>query len=196
MKKNIRKAQKNKIVDIIAVLDKSGSMSNIQEEMVQAFNMFIKEQRKLEGNARLTLITFNQNVTVPINLVDLDEVPELEYHDVAPGGSTALNDAIGMAFAKGEGAENVVMLIQTDGQENCSQIYNTRTIRRLVTEKEEMGWDISFIGADIDAFADGNMYGFSQDKCFGFNKNQQGMNNFSTYVGQTVTTYRNSVNQK
>ena len=46
-------------VHISVVLDRSGSMASIADDIVGGFNTFIEEQRKEEGKARVTLVQFD-----------------------------------------------------------------------------------------------------------------------------------------
>lgn len=190
MKKN------NKVVDIVVVLDRSGSMWGIQTEMVGAFNNFIEEQKKLSGRARVTLVIFDDQIDVLWDKIDINEVPELKIEDVTPRGLTALNDAIGTSINNVKN-DNVVLLIQTDGYENTSKEYDTHKIKEIINEKKKDGWDISFLGADIDGFSEGGAkYNLDANKCFSFKKNTKGTEEFTRYVNQTSTSYRSSFNDK
>lgn len=178
------------VTDIVVIFDRSGSMMNIQSEMIGAYNRFIKEQCEVPGKARVTLIAFDDKIETIFDKVDLDSVREIGYADVEPRGMTALNDAIGTSISKIDN-DRVVLLIQTDGIENYSREYTTDKIKDLISEKKKIGWDVSFIGADMDAFAQGGAnYGIDIGKCFSFDKTQQGVDMFRTYVSTTATTYR------
>lgn len=48
--------------------------------------------------------------------------------------------------ARGD-ATDVVVVIQTDGQENCSVEYDAGDLALLVKEKEQAGWQFVFLGA-------------------------------------------------
>ncbi|HAR37767.1 MAG TPA: hypothetical protein DCS09_03870, partial [Porphyromonadaceae bacterium] len=162
-----------KKVEILCVLDRSGSMSSIMEEAVSAFNGFVEQQKTLPAKANLTLVAFDHEYTVVYDKVKLAEVQPLKVSDVPPRGMTALNDAIGRAMANVT-SKNVVMLIQTDGHENASKEYTSEAVKKLIEEKKAIGWDISFIGAGIDAFASGSAYGILRDKCLSVGKNEKG----------------------
>lgn len=178
------------VTDIIVIFDRSGSMLNIQNEMVGAYNRFIEEQKKVPGKARVTLVTFDDRIDVLFDKVDLDCVRDITYKDVEPRAMTALMDAIGTGINKIDN-NNVVMLIQTDGLENASREYSKENIKKLIENKKKIGWDISFIGADIDAFADGGQQlGIDLGKTFSFKKTSRGVQDFGDYMTATATTYR------
>ena len=71
---------------------------------------------------------------------------------------TPLYDAIGKTVADTEkvlkeikGKPAVICVVQTDGQENCSQEYSLSKIRSLIAEKEKDGWTFVYLGANLDA---------------------------------------------
>ena len=65
--------------EIIFILDATGSMKDLRTETVIGFNNFLEEQKKVPGEALLTLITFNSNETKKIyNHIDLKDCNNLE----------------------------------------------------------------------------------------------------------------------
>ena len=83
------------LTEIAYILDRSGSMQPLQEPAVAAFNDFIKSQLDVPGDARLTLIQFDDAYEVPVASMMIQEVPQLTAATYTPRGSTALFDAIG-----------------------------------------------------------------------------------------------------
>lgn len=187
---NTNRGIMKKKIEILCIMDRSGSMRSIMDETVGAFNGFVEQQKKLPGKAKLTLVAFDDQYKVVMDRVKLNDVAELSVSDVQPRGMTALNDAIGKAFANID-AENVVCLIQTDGYENDSKEYSTHSIKSLIEEKKKLGWDISFIGAGVNAFSIGKDFGLAFDKCVTVNKTKLGMETFRSYASATATSYRN-----
>ncbi len=49
----------------------SGSMSPLQTEVINSFNYFIEEQKKLKGKAEVTLVLFDNNYEVPFEKINL-----------------------------------------------------------------------------------------------------------------------------
>lgn len=136
-------------LNIVCVLDRSGSMSSVMEEMVQSFNAFIKEQIKKEEDAKLTMISFNWKNETIFDKVPLKDVPELTVDMVSPIGGTALFDALGKAITL-VNSDNTIVLVQTDGEENCSSIFSNKAIKEMITLKEQQGWEFVFIGSGLD----------------------------------------------
>ena len=85
-------------VNISAVLDRSGSMASISDDVVGGFNTFLAEQRKQERGGRVTLVQFDGQdpFEVLIDGEDLDSVKDLDSARYIPRGNTPLYDAIGL----------------------------------------------------------------------------------------------------
>mgnify|MGYP001614748731 FL=1 len=112
---------------VAAILDKSGSMAACRSEVIDGFNEFLGT---LEGEANTTVSVtlFDTVVTLAHDAKVPADVPKLTSESYAPGGCTALLDAIGKTVSAlgakvgtGADAPSVVCLIMTDGQENSSQ---------------------------------------------------------------------------
>jgi hypothetical protein len=50
---------KNEITEIICILDRSGSMSSIIDDMIGGFNQYIEDQKKIEGKCNITIALFD-----------------------------------------------------------------------------------------------------------------------------------------
>ena len=143
--------------EIIFVLDKSGSMSSIRSAVLSGTNAFVDSQREVAGAARFTLIEFSYPHSIEARCVGtpLESVPPMTVF--SPNGGTALYDAIGYALesqgqriAQEGWADKVIMAIMTDGQENASQRYSREEIHNMIGHAQEHGWDVLFLGANID----------------------------------------------
>ena len=153
--------------DIVIVLDESGSMSVMGKEPVEAINMFLNEQKKLDiKGSTLTLYKFNTNVTKVYEDSKLEDFEK--FSDYNPKGMTALYDAIGKAIEdKKDITNDVTFLIITDGENNSSKEYNRVNINNLVDKmKKENNWDFTFLGANQDSYKQGGSIGIK--KCHNF----------------------------
>jgi hypothetical protein len=152
------------LTEIAYILDRSGSMQCMQEAAVAAFNDFIKIQLDVPGDARLTLVQFDDAYEVPVAAMPIQEVPQLTAATYTPRGSTALLDAIGRtvketdrritALPDTEKPGKVILTIFTDGQENASQEYTAKHISDLIRlYRDTKGWEFLFLAANQDAIA-------------------------------------------
>ena len=152
------------LTEIAYILDRSGSMQSMQEPAVAAFNDFIKTQLDVPGDARLTLVQFDDAYEVPVSAKPIQEVPQLTAATYTPRGSTALLDAIGRtvketdrritALPEAEKPGKVILTIFTDGQENASREYTATHISDLIRlYRDQKGWEFLFLAANQDAIA-------------------------------------------
>lgn len=149
--------------EIVAVIDRSGSMAPIRQETISGFNVFVEEQRRVPGEARMTLVQFDDRYELNFSGVPLGDVAPLNAETYVPRGYTALLDAVGKTIKdvgarlskqlEHERPSRVVFLIVTDGQENHSRKYSYSKVKEMVEhQKSQYSWQFIFLGANIDAF--------------------------------------------
>ncbi len=152
--------------EIIIIVDRSGSMRSIWTDSIGGLNSFI-DQNKDAGEAFVTLVCFDNVVEYPrgeekLELLTMEEITDKDFH---PRGGTAMNDAIGMTlngFVPNHPDAKVAVVIVTDGDENSSMEYTDRgVIKEMVTEKEALGWNFTFLAANLDAFGEANSFGMT-----------------------------------
>ena len=134
---------------ITAILDASGSMSNLAAETISGFNQFIDEQKALPGDAALTLAVFSSptNYDLVYDAVPLQSITPLTKNEYSPGGYTALHDAICLtvdsvgaklsALQEEERPSKVLVLIMTDGLENASRTFHAEDVKERITHQTE-----------------------------------------------------------
>lgn len=155
-------------VEIIDITDRSGSMTDICNDVIGGFNTLIKEQQALPGEARMTYVQFDHEYEILYAGKDIQQVEPLTLETYVPRGSTALLDAVGRTLndqgrriAKEGWAEKVIVCIRTDGAENASKEYKLDTIKSMISHAEKHGWVFIFTGADQDGFAAASNIGIS-----------------------------------
>ena len=184
----------NKNTQVIAILDRSGSMHGIMQEAVGALNTFVNEQ-KASDDTDFTLVAFDNQFSVVIDKVEINDVQPITVDMVAPRGMTALYDAIGKAITQADQDRDTVLIIQTDGHENCSREWTKEGVSKLIEEKQALGWDISFVGAGLDQATVQKMSGgmsIDSAKSFAFSGDAEGMRNYSASMSATTNLYKQS----
>lgn len=177
-----------KITHIVCVLDRSGSMGALEQEVINSFNNFVEEQKKIEGKATLTLAIFDDQYDIVYDEVDIQKVVPLTRDVYFSRGMTALNDAIGKTIEKFDKKKKVIFLVQTDGMENASHSFDIQKIKTLVETKEKAGWQFVFHGANIDAFTEGGSRGFTTTHNFA--ANALGVKHMYRSISDSATSYR------
>ncbi|WP_427169934.1 VWA domain-containing protein [Fusobacterium nucleatum] len=176
---------KNNIVDVVFILDRSGSMGGLESDTIGGFNSMLEKQRKLDGKAYITTVLFDDQYELlhdRINVSKINNITEKEYF---VRGNTALLDAIGKTIAKEkaiqetlekkEKADKVLFVIITDGLENASKEYNSTTVKKLIeAQKEKYAWEFLFLGANIDAIETANSIGISAERAVNYNSDSVG----------------------
>lgn len=192
---------KNKVsvvIDIIIVLDESGSMIYMGNEPIQSANAFIQEQQKIaDDGSTITLVTFNDESNRLIDEQLLSDVKELSEDSYHPTGPTALNDAVCTTIdnkLKSKKSDSVILLIITDGEENYSKWFSAAdTKKRIEKVQKEHDWKVVFIGANIDSFSEGQKISVDSDKCVQYNQSLPGNLLFLLRsVSGNVSEYRKS----
>lgn len=155
---------KENLTEIVVIIDASGSMHNFSSDTIGGFNAFIEEQKKLPGEANITLATFNG--IDPNNIVfdglNIQDCHGLSSDNYKPDGMTPLYDAVGNAISvvgkrlaqipEEERPSKVLFLITTDGLENCSKDYTREKIKSMIYhQKSKYNWEFVFTGANIDS---------------------------------------------
>lgn len=170
-KRNHKRPQRT---ELVFILDASGSMGGLEDDTIGGFNTMIDENRELPGEAKVSVVTFNNHSRVLLDRVDIDEVPRLTRKKYRCSGCTALLDAVGGAIEhidlvqrvqpKGYEAQKVLFAITTDGMENASRRYTYSRVKHLIERHREMGWEFIFIGANIDVEAEAGRLGIDRQR--------------------------------
>jgi hypothetical protein len=181
---------------IAIVLDRSGSMKPLTQEIIGGFNAFLDEQKKAPGECVVTLVQFDNILDRLTDGLQLDLVPPLNERTYVPRGSTKLYDAIGMTINsvkdKPAGAEQFLVLIMTDGAENSSEEYTHEAIQKLLTECQDKGWQFTFVGANQDAIMSARSLGIrnAEQSSLSFAATGQGVNSMMRSVAHATVQCR------
>jgi len=178
------------------LLDRSGSMQSIKSDTEGGFAAFVEEQRRTDGECRVTLAQFDNHYDVVYADRPIADVPPLE---LVPRGSTALLDAMGRlvtdagaglaALPEERRPGTVIVAIMTDGLENASQEWTHPAIKALVEQQtNQYGWQFMYMGADQDAIEVGRNIGVAAANSitYGRDKSQEVMAN----VSGKISTFR------
>jgi uncharacterized protein YegL len=145
------------------ILDKSGSMSSKVQDVIGGFNLYLDELAKEPAvDYGFSLTLFDTVVAMKYKAVPLAKVAKLDDATYRPAGNTALLDALGdtVQTLGTDGFDKIITVIMTDGEENSSREWTLPAIRELIKTKEAAGnWTFVFLGANLDAFAQGTFLG-------------------------------------
>jgi hypothetical protein len=150
---------------IIILLDESGSMFDIKDDIIGSVNSFLDEQKKLDmsSNDLISLYKFSSECRPVFKKLKIVDVRNITAKDYVPRGNTALFDAIGAAVTTNSSSKNVMLVIVTDGLENASREFGSMTtIKNMLKDMEERNnWKTVYLSSDIDSFKQGTSMGIS-----------------------------------
>lgn len=195
---------KQNYTDITVIIDKSGSMWNLQHDTIGGFNVFLTEQQKGPGTATLSLVQFENFVHKIYTAVNVNHVAQLTAATYHPSGGTALLDAVGLtiketgerlaAMAESARPERVIFLIITDGEENASHQYTKAQVKQMIQHQQDVyKWDFQFLGANIDAVAEADSLGIARGKALNYSHTSSGVNSAYSLMSKNTTLYRSAV---
>jgi hypothetical protein len=176
---------KTDFADITVVLDRSGSMSSVQDDTIGGFNSFIEAQRKVPGECNASLVQFDDQYEVVYTAKPVKDAPALTRETFVPRGMTALLDAIGRtinatgkrleAMPEADRPSKVIFVILTDGGENSSKEYTREQVFKMIThQKAAYQWDFVFLGANQDAISAGASIGIGSGSTMTYASNAAG----------------------
>jgi hypothetical protein len=155
-------------VHVNFLLDRSGSMGRIRDDVIGGFNHFLREQQARAGTCRMTLAQFDtqEPFEVLVDAEDVKDVPLLDAGRYAPRGGTPLLDALGTLLEHAERRargrdEDAVVVVFTDGQENASHRWTREALFERIAALKARGWSFVFLGANQDSYAQAGALGFA-----------------------------------
>ena len=178
--------------EIIAILDASGSMYDLKDDTIGGFNSLIAQQKKEEGEAYVTLVCFNSKYQKILDRVPLPDVRPLTEKEYVPTSMTALLDAVGKTLTEYQPAEDakVIVSITTDGLENASREYNYKLVKKIVEDKQKLGWEIVFIGANIDSVEEAEKLGIAKENAVNYLSDSVGTQTVYKAMSANISNYR------
>ena len=197
---------KNK-TDITIILDRSGSMASVKDDTIGGFNNFLSEQQKVEGEASLSLIQFDDQYEVVYEDKDIQVAAPLTEATFQPRGSTALFDAVGRtvnsigrrlaALPEEMRPDKVLVVIMTDGFENASREFNAAAVSEMINHQRNVySWEFMFIGANQDAVLSAREIGIPAAAALTYAANSDGTEIVYGMVAEKISNYRLSNNKE
>jgi uncharacterized protein YegL len=173
-----------KEVEIVFVLDMSGSMSGLENDTIGGYNSFLSKQRELDEPCYVTTLLFDNHFVYLHDRINIKDVNLLTKNDYQPSGSTALFDALGYSINKTINVckstsgvkRRVIFVIITDGYENASIRFTERDVKHLISsQRNERNFEFVFLGANIDSKSFGEDLGFNKDYCQDYKNTPKGV---------------------
>ena len=200
MKEEIKK---NEVTEIVFILDRSGSMSGYEDDVIGGFNATIEKQRQETVTALVSVVLFDDVADVIYDRVKIDEVRPMTNKDYYARGTTALLDALGGAihhignvhkYARKEDVpDKTIFIITTDGMENASRMYGSHRVKEMIKRQtERYGWEFIFVASNIDAVETAERYGIRKERAVNYEQSSEGVAECYCKMSRALSDVRNS----
>lgn len=191
---------KSNLLHICFVLDESGSMYNSANDVIGGFQKLVEEQKaEKDGECIISLYRFSNKVTNDYIGKPVNEISNLEY---SPGGCTAMNDGVGTAIDEigkwlsdmdeAERPSKNIIVIMTDGQENCSREYTFDSVKYKIQHQEEKyNWTFIYMGTNLLDLKDANRLGIKMRSVSGSDNiasNYSHIDNYAKALRRSIDT--------
>jgi uncharacterized protein YegL len=177
------------------LVDRSGSMGGIREDMEGGINSLIESQKQEAGDTIISLAHFDTEYETLYQLVPVDDV---EPFKLLPRGGTALNDSVGKfvteigehlaKLSEDKRPGQVIVQIVTDGGENSSREWSTDQVKELLAQQTDgYNWVFSYMGSDITVEATAMSYGIASSNTIRYAREavDTGMNASGLFLTRT-----------
>jgi hypothetical protein len=190
---------------ITVILDRTGSMSSIREDVIGGFNTFLAAQQAEPAPATFTLVQFDSQDPYEVlqSSVPIGDVRPLTAETYVPRASTPLYDAVGRGImdleatvarlGESDRPGKLVFVIVTDGQENASTEFSRASVMALIEAKRKAAWEFVFLSADPESFADAERLGMARESRLLFKKTRQGNDRAWASMSEKMSAYRGGV---
>lgn len=150
---------------IAMIVDETGSMLGRKQTAIDSTNEFINAHKEIP-ECYASLITFDDVCSVAPGArqavrflsegAAIADVPMLSDENYKPYGMTNLYDAIGSTIAhmtevtSGQEDPTVIIMINTDGDENSSKEFTSASVKELIAAKTKENWEFIFIAEEMN----------------------------------------------
>lgn len=179
----------------LVILDRSGSMHSIKNEIEKGLNSMAASQARLPGHVSFDLLTFDTELEYRYEDVDAARA----RFSIDPRGGTALYDAIVSGcnqFTRKLASrivtpDKVMVVVATDGEENQSKLADALLVRDTIAFKTtRFNWDFSFLGSDDEGIKAAAALGFEGKKTMKFKNSASGVAGMSDSLSAYLTATR------
>lgn len=192
---------KKGLTEIIYVLDRSGSMGHLTGDTIGAYNAYLDEQKKFDGETKITTVLFDDKYELLFNGARIDDA-YLDHEKYYVRGMTALYDAVGKAILdvgnrlartpEEDRPEKVIFIITTDGYENASREFTQSTVKNMIEhQQKKYNWKFLFFGANIDSKEAACNIGIGAETAINFDATPLGIDEMMCCCAQMTDVLRN-----
>ena len=175
----------SKIQEVVAIMDRSGSMAGKVEDAVGGFNSTLEVLRQEltdDSTINVSVKLFDHEENMLIRSIPLADVRPLETRQFIPRGQTALLDAMGNTLTffmekklmNPEAYDCCTIYIVTDGMENCSKTFTKNRIKEMISSAEKnYNIKVIYLAANQDAIFEAANLGINAGQAINYSESRQ-----------------------
>ncbi len=196
----------SKIQEVVAIMDRSGSMAGKVEDAVGGFNSTLEVLRQEltdDSTINVSVKIFDNQEEMIIRSIPLENVKPLETRQFVPRGQTALLDAMGNTLTyfmekklmNPEAYDCCTIYVVTDGMENCSKTFTHRRIKKMIeTAEDTYNIKVIYLGANQDAIFEAGNIGISPGQAINYSESREETDAAYRSAAAMVGRHRNGSN--
>jgi len=188
------------IQEVVAIIDRSGSMSGKESDTIGGINSTIEELKSDKNNEiiKFSIKFFDHQEYMKIRSLDIENVRPLNVKDLLPRGQTALLDAMGNTISffinkkicEPNSFDSCIIYIATDGFENCSKKFTHENIRNLIEQAKNYSIEILYLGANQDAILEASKFGLDAKQAMNYSENTENVESAYRSAARAAKRYR------
>lgn len=187
---------KNLINHVVFVIDASGSMSHIKNDVIKVFDSQVsylaQRSKELNQETRVSVYLFNYTTECLIYDTDVLRLPSIkEFY--SPRGGTALIDGAIKAIEDLNltpeiyGDHAFLIYVLTDGEENGSK-NNSSTLSKRINDFAE-NWTMAALVPDSTGVFEAKKFGFPANNIQIWNTSSKGMSEAGNVIKSSTDTF-------
>jgi uncharacterized protein YegL len=193
----------NDDTELVFIIDRSGSMSGLEDDTIGGFNAMIEKQKSGEGRVYVSTVLFDNNSEVIHDRVDIKEIKPMTRSDYQVHGCTALLDALGGAVShiqsvhkyirREDVPRHTIFVITTDGMETASHSYTSARVKEMIkSQTDDEGWEFMFLAANIDAVETADSLGIRRERAANYEYSRAGVERSYNAINESLCCLRES----
>ena len=171
--------------EVVAIMDRSGSMTGKIEDSVGGFNStldVLRQEQTPEDIINVSVKLFDHEEKLLFRSIPLAGVRPLETRQFVPRGQTALLDAMGNSLTyfmekklMDPGAYDCCTIyVVTDGIENASKTFTRKRIKELVKSGEKTyNIKVIYLAANQDAILEAGNLGINAGQAINYSESRE-----------------------
>tara|TARA_Y100000816_G_scaffold277377_1_gene247487 strand:- start:1784 stop:2554 length:771 start_codon:yes stop_codon:yes gene_type:complete len=174
-----------KTQEVVAIMDRSGSMAGKVEDAIGGFNStleVLRQEQTDNSTINVSVKLFDDQEEMLIRSIPLADVKPLETRQFIPRGQTALLDAMGntLTYFMEKKLMNPVaydcctIYVVTDGMENCSRTFTRNHIKEMIQSAEQTyNIKVIYLAANQDAILEAGNLGINAGQAINYSESRE-----------------------